>query len=96
MSKTDKPNNASETHDQWFVYILECSDGSLYTGITNNIESRMQQHNEGTASRYTRSRRPVELRYHESCESRSAALIRECAVKLKTHNEKRELVDRGK
>jgi putative endonuclease len=96
MSKTDKSANASESHDQWFVYILECSDGSYYTGITNNLETRLRQHNEGDASRYTRSRRPVELRYHEPHASRSSALIRECAMKLKTHDEKRQLFDPDK
>ena len=65
------------TESPWFVYILECRDGSLYTGITNDIERRLQQHNDGTGARYTRSRRPVRLRYHEICENRSAALLRE-------------------
>jgi putative endonuclease len=81
--------------DTWFVYIVECRDGSLYTGITNDLDRRVQQHNEGLASRYTRSRRPVVLRYREICESRSQALIRECAVKLLTPVQKRELVARG-
>ncbi len=76
----------------WFVYMVECSDGSLYTGITNNLERRVQQHNDGTAARYTRSRRPVRIRYHERCESRSAALMRECAVRLLSPKEKWELV----
>jgi predicted GIY-YIG superfamily endonuclease len=82
---------APQTRDVWFVYIVECRDGSLYTGITNDLERRVQQHNDGTASRYTRSRRPVVLRYSEPQPSRSAALIRECAVKLMTPQEKRAL-----
>ena len=83
----------SEGQDKpWFLYIMECSDGSFYTGITNDIERREQQHNDGTASRYTRSRRPVELRYHERCGTRSQALIRECSVKLLSRKEKVELV----
>ena len=96
MSKTDKPDNAPDSRDQWYVYILECADGSYYTGITNDLKARTRQHNEGAASRYTRSRRPVSLRYHEPCASRSAALIRECALKLKTHDEKRALFDSTK
>jgi predicted GIY-YIG superfamily endonuclease len=79
----------------WFVYMIECADGSLYTGITNNLERRQQQHNEGTASRYTRSRRPVVLRYHERCDNRSHALIRECSLKLLSRKEKQNLVQRG-
>ncbi len=79
----------------WFVYILECRDGSFYTGVTNNLERRQHQHNDGTASRYTRSRRPVTLRYQELCGSRSQALIRECSLRLLSRKEKEELVKRG-
>lgn len=96
MSKRDTPNSASDSDDQWIVYILECSDGSLYTGITKDLARRVQEHNDGGASRYTRSRRPVTLRYRETVTSKSAALIRECALKLKSHKEKQELIDRGK
>lgn len=81
-----------EGDEHWFVYIVECRDGSLYTGITNDLDRRLQQHNDGTASRYTRSRRPVQMRYHEPQPSRSAALIRECAVKLLTPVQKRALI----
>jgi predicted GIY-YIG superfamily endonuclease len=81
----------TQTGEAWYVYIVECRDGSLYTGITNDLERRVQEHNEGTASRYTRSRRPVVLRYSEPQPSRSAALIRECAIKLMTPREKRAL-----
>jgi len=62
----------------WFLYLVRCSDGSLYTGITTNVPRRCQQHNAGTASRYTRSRRPVKLIYQESQASRSVALKRDC------------------
>lgn len=79
----------------WFVYILECNDGSFYTGVTNDLERRLKQHNEGLAARYTRSRRPVRIRYHELCESRSNALIRECAVRLLSRKEKLALVERA-
>lgn len=96
MSKRDTPNSASDSDDQWIVYVLECSDGSLYTGITKDLARRVQEHNDGGASRYTRSRRPVTLRYRETVTSKSAALIRECALKLKSHKEKQELIDRGK
>lgn len=75
------------------VYIMECSDGSFYTGVTNDIERRQKQHNEGTASRYTRSRRPVILRYRELCGSRSQALIRECSLRLLSRKEKEALVN---
>ncbi len=66
---------------RWFLYILECSDGSLYTGITTDLERRVAQHNKGTASRYTRSRLPVRLLHAERCRNRSEALKRECRIK---------------
>jgi putative endonuclease len=82
------------TDDVWFVYIVECRDGSLYTGITNNLERRVSEHNDGSGARYTRSRRPVVMRYHERCESRSAALIRECSLRLLSPKEKRALIEK--
>ena len=87
-------DGAAAAEQPWFVYILECRDGSFYTGVTNDLERRQHQHNEGTASRYTRSRRPVILRYQELCGSRSQALIRECSLRLLSRKEKEELVKR--
>ena len=101
MPKDAKPRSCGTgeggaAEQPWFVYILECNDGSFYTGITNDIARRQQQHNEGTASRYTRSRRPVMLRYQEICESRSQALIRECSLRLLSRKEKEDLLVHGK
>ncbi|OGI41005.1 MAG: hypothetical protein A2V91_04400 [Candidatus Muproteobacteria bacterium RBG_16_64_10] len=76
----------------WLLYIVECRDGSLYTGITNDIDRRLKEHNDGNASRYTRSRRPVTLRYQEPCADRSQALIRELSVKLLNRREKQALI----
>jgi putative endonuclease len=80
------------TDAPYYVYILECSDGSFYVGITNNMDRRLKAHNEGIASRYTRSRRPVKLRYQELCGTRSQALIRECSLRLLSRKEKQALV----
>jgi putative endonuclease len=77
---------------RWFLYILECNDGSLYTGITNDLTRRTQRHNEGKGARYTRTRCPVKLVYYETCENRSAALIREAAVKSLPTRKKMDLV----
>ena len=74
--------------DKWFVYIVQCRDDSLYTGITTNVERRMQQHNEGTGAKYTRSRRPVELVYWEEVSSHSDALKREYAIKHLSREDK--------
>jgi len=76
----------------WSLYILKCSDGSFYTGVTNNIDRRLQKHQEGTASRYTRTRRPVILAYSEECGSRSDSLVRECAVKALSRDRKEALI----
>ena len=91
-----RENSTAASDEPWLVYILECNDGSFYTGITNNMERRYQQHNDGSASRYTRSRRPVIIRYQEVCGTRSQALIRECALRLLSRKEKEALVGREK
>ena len=75
-----------------YTYILRCADGSLYTGWTKDLARRLAAHNAGSGSRYTRSRRPVTLVYHEEVESWSAALRREAAIKKLTRREKLELV----
>ena len=76
----------------WFVYILRCADGTLYTGITKDLARRTQQHNAGTASRYTRSRRPVKLVYQEPQRGQSLALKREAAIKKLTRRQKLALI----
>lgn len=78
--------------DPWFLYILECSGGSLYTGIAKNLEKRLKMHNNGKASKFTRAHLPVKLLYHETCSSRTQALIRECAVKAMPRKRKLALV----
>lgn len=65
----------------WYVYILRCGDGSLYTGITPDVEKRLAQHNAGTGAKYTRGRGPLTLEYSELCGSRAAATRRELEVK---------------
>lgn len=74
------------------LYILECSDGTFYTGITNDMDRRFSQHNTGKAARYTRGRRPVRLRYYEHCTTRSRALVREAEIKRLTRAAKYRLM----
>lgn len=76
----------------WCVYILRCRDGTLYTGATNDLARRMRAHDSGTASRYTRSRRPVRLAYYERVRGRSAALRREARIKRLDRAEKLMLI----
>jgi predicted GIY-YIG superfamily endonuclease len=76
----------------WLVYLLRCSDGSLYTGITNDLPKRLKAHATGRASRYTRSRLPVTLAYTETQRSKSGALKREAAIKRLPRAKKDQLV----
>ncbi len=78
---------------EWFVYILECSDGSLYTGYTNDVFKRVAAHNYATstgagASKYTRSRRPVKLVHYEIYPTKRDAIKREAAIKALSREEK--------
>ena len=72
----------------WSLYVLKCRDGTLYTGITADLPRRVQQHNDGTASRYTRSRLPIKLIFSEPCRSRSQALKKEYALKQLSREKK--------
>ena len=78
------------------TYILHCSDGSLYTGWTNDLNKRLAAHNAGTASKYTRSRRPVTLVYCETFPSREEAMAREWAIKQLNRTEKLALIEGAK
>ncbi len=85
-------NSGGKSGDGWFVYLLRCADGSLYTGISNDVPRRLEQHNAGTASRYTRSRLPVVLIYQETQATRSLALKRELAIKALSRQAKETLI----
>ena len=76
----------------WHVYILRCRDGSLYTGCTNDIDARIAAHNAGKGAKYTASRRPVQLVYTESLESKSAVMKRELHIKRWTKAKKEALL----
>lgn len=79
----------------WFVYMLRCRDGSLYTGCTDDLERRLAVHQSGKGAKYTRSRLPVELVYQEPAEDRSGALRREAAIKRLPRREKLRLLNSG-
>jgi len=76
----------------FFVYILECADGSFYVGHTNNLSHRMKAHNDGTAASFTHQRRPVNLRYSEHLPTRQLAVRRERQIKGWTHAKKIALI----
>lgn len=78
--------------EDYYVYMVRCSDGSLYTGSTNNLPARVEKHNRGEGARYTRGRRPVTLVYSESAASKSDALKREIQIKKMTRADKLSLI----
>ena len=84
-----------EKQSKWKVYVLKCRDGSLYTGITNDLPARLRRHNAGAGAKYTRSRRPVKLVWHETKRSESAARKREWQIKGLKKVEKERLVTSG-
>lgn len=77
---------------QWCVYILQCGDGTLYTGMTDDFERRLAAHRSGKGAKYTRGRSPFTPVYREDCDDRSAALKREYAIKHLTRAQKLELI----
>lgn len=78
----------------WYLYILRCGDGSLYTGISPDVSARLEAHRQGRGAKYTRSRGPLELVYTEACGSHSQALKRELAVKRLSHQEKEQMISK--
>lgn len=77
------------------VYMLRCADGSFYTGWTNDLPRRLRAHNAGTGAKYTRSRRPVTLIWHENCETKEEAMSCEWHIKRLTREEKQKLTEDG-
>ncbi len=85
-------NKEQSESEKWFVYLLHCSDNSLYTGITTDLDRRLKEHNESPlGSKYTRARRPVTLAWFEQCESRSGATIREAEIRKLDREQKLKL-----
>lgn len=85
-----------KTHSkQWQLYILKCADGSLYTGITNNLERRLAAHKAGKGAKYTRGRAPLKLVYTKRFKTKSAALKAELQIKSLTRAAKLKLIDKA-
>ena len=78
----------------WYLYILRCGDGTLYTGITTDVHRRLEAHRQGRGAKYTRGRGPLELTYQEECGTHSEALKRELAVKQLSRAEKETLIEK--
>ena len=80
----------------WWVYILRCGDGTLYTGTAADVERRLAAHSAGKGGKYTRSHLPVRLVYREEFPTRGEAMARELAIKRMTREEKLALIARGR
>ncbi|QYZ67824.1 MAG: hypothetical protein OI74_02740 [Gammaproteobacteria bacterium (ex Lamellibrachia satsuma)] len=85
----------SQSVDAWYVYILRCGDGTLYTGIAKDVAARVEKHNSGQGAKYTRGRLPVELLYTESVGPHGDALRREMEIKRMSAANKNKLVYSG-
>ena len=77
---------------KWYLYVLRSGDGTLYTGITTDVQARFAQHQAGKGAKYTRGRGPLEVVYTEECEDHSAALKRELAIKALSREEKEKML----
>ena len=92
MVRKEKKISKHQRKRVWSVYILRCSDGTLYTGVTNNMKRRLHAHNSGQGARYTRPRRPVKMVYQKNSMTRAQALTREYAIKSLSKKSKEKLV----
>ncbi len=94
MGTTYSQKSARQPVKSWYLYIIKCCDGTLYTGITNDLGRRIEQHNAGKASKYTRFRVPVRLIYKEACRGKPGALRKELRIKGLSRKEKEEYIIR--
>jgi putative endonuclease len=85
--------DVAKAKPQWWVYVLRCRDGTLYTGVTTDCDRRLAQHNAGKASKYTRARRPVQMVYRERAAGHGEALRREFAIKKLPRAAKETLIE---
>ena len=93
-NKAEKESAKDSQHNNsHYIYVLECSDGSLYTGYTTDVQRRLDEHNSGQGAKQARGRLPVKLRHQEAFESRSLAQKREYQIKQLPRSQKEELID---
>ena len=95
MGSRNEIREEKEWEDMNYTYILKCSDETLYTGWTNDLEKRINAHNAGKGAKYTKNRRPVELAYYEEFATKEEAMSREYAIKQLTRRKKEELIKKG-
>ena len=95
MGSRNEIRAEKEWEDMNYTYILKCSDETLFTGWTNDLEKRINAHNAGKGAKYTKNRRPVELAYYEEFATKEEAMSREYAIKQLTRRKKEELIKKG-
>ena len=95
MGSRNEIRAEKEWEDMNYTYILKCSDETLYTGWTNDLEKRINAHNAGKGAKYTKNRRPVELAYYEEFATKEEAMSREYAIKQLTRRKKEALIKKG-
>lgn len=86
------PTDSEQRQPCWWIYLVRCADGTLYTGIAKDVQARLHGHNRGVGAKYTRGRTPVELVYRERAASRSAALRREHKIKRLSRRQKCRMI----
>ena len=96
MQNNKRKQKDTEMKQLAYTYMVECGDGSLYTGWTNHLEERIESHNAGKGAKYTKSRLPVRLVYYEIFASKQEAMKREYAIKQLTRKEKLQLIESTK
>lgn len=89
----DTINGLMKAENYWFIYIVRCSDQTLYTGVTNDLETRIKTHNSGKGAKYTRPRLPVKLVYSEKAIDQSTACKREWEIKQLSRTKKQKLIN---
>lgn len=92
--KKEQPTKADNNARKNYTYIVKCSDNTLYTGWTNNLENRIAAHNSGNGAKYTKNRRPVSLVYYEIHDTKEAAMKREYAIKKMSRADKDALIQK--
>jgi len=95
VSASGESERAVSQSPDWIVYVLQCADETLYTGITNDLDRRMEEHECGSGAKYTRGRAPFKLLHTEACPTRSQALKREAEIKSLDRVAKIKLVSSG-
>lgn len=90
-----EPSDRSAVDERWWIYIVRCRFGTLYTGVTNNLDKRLQQHIDGKGAKYLRGRAPLQVKFRQQVENKSVALTLERRIKRLSRADKLRLIRTG-